>query len=443
MYRRQSGPPDEDVINTSSFSAFTITKREQVSPTAFILTLRPSIWIDPDAFASAHLEEDDGTAGFLSKRIQEAWRHGLWSVEIKQPQLQIARHYTPLPPLLTPTTSQPLGENGSAKEMQVIGSGETEGQHEESDVQADLRILIRRMDGGEMSNYLSRQRVGGTIWLRGPHLGFDVLHRLGTAEDGGYNGDTETSSVGARRSVVFLAGGTGIAPALQITHRLLDSNDSSDSREMKPQVSILWANRWGADALGREQSSSLPKTSIPWFYFWGKKESHPSIDEQQKQDPVNKEPSSSLALQIQDLKRRHGSHFRISYFVDDEGSFIKAHDLEAVIASTSSPKDLSSSSAKTDKSCTWHSAKAVEVLPDDNDAARAAHECTCTPQAEAAARLGVNLLCVSGPDGFITAYAGAKRWHEGNEMQGAVGGLLARLLKDKGEKMGDWLVLKL
>ncbi|KAI1753246.1 hypothetical protein F4782DRAFT_497306 [Xylaria castorea] len=451
LYRRQSASPDDDVINTSTFTAFTITEREQVSPTAFIITIRPSAWVDPEGVDSGRVEGEP--VGFLSNRIQEAWRHGLWSVEIKQPQLQIARHYTPLPPFPTPASSSSVGESnspgdGDATGLQVTrkkGSGPV---HEEQEEQTDLRILIRRMDSGEMSNYLSRQRVGDTVWLRGPHLGFDIPRRLG--DSSGHDSSTEVVHAGSQRGVVFLAGGTGIAPALQIAHKLLDSHNYN-TRESRPRVSILWANRWGIDALGREQASSIQETPNNWFRFWGGEGSNPSTNLQDRGKQTDKEPASSLALQIQDLKRRHPLHFQISYFVDDEKSFIEAHNIEATLASTLGAKMISSPSPEVDRRCTWHSSKAVELLPDDNDAARSSSSdpacaCTCTLDAEVespTARPGVNLVCVSGPGGFIEAYAGGKKWHDGNEMQGATRGVLGRIQKDKGKKSGEWLVLKL
>ncbi|KAJ2990702.1 hypothetical protein NUW58_g2819 [Xylaria curta] len=204
LYRRQTASPDDDVINMTTFTAFTITEREQVSPTAFIITLRPSSWVDPEGVKSEH--PDDEPAGFVSRRIQEAWGHGLWSVEIKQPQLQIARHYTPLPPLLKTASLPSIEEksqlvNGNKNGAQAIGVGKTE-QGDDEDEQADLRILIRRMDGGEMSNYLSRQRVGDTIWLRGPHLGFDVSRRLG--DESGQD-DTKIGYARGQRGVVLRA----------------------------------------------------------------------------------------------------------------------------------------------------------------------------------------------------------------------------------------------
>ncbi|KAI1283611.1 hypothetical protein F5Y07DRAFT_394516 [Xylaria sp. FL0933] len=426
LYRRRTASPDDDVINTSTFSAFTIMAREQVSPTAFIITIRPSAWVNPDGTGPGRVEEDEELAGFMSSRIQEAWRHGLWSVEIKQPQLQIARHYTPLPPLSRSADDKTTVEDGHLDE-----------------VQADLRILIRRMDGGEMSNYLSRQRVGDTVWLRGPHLGFDIPRRLGSRDD--YESGSEISEAGDEKGVVFLAGGTGIAPALQIAHRLLDSNDHSERIGSVPRISILWANRWGADAIGREEPPSTQKTPGSWFKFWTGR-ADPSAGQQENHEQPSKESALSLAHQIRDLKRRHPAHFNISYFVDNEGSFIEARHIETALAST-----MPSSSHSVDTSCTWHSQKAVELLPDDNDAARSSspdYRCTChqttkTQAEKGGPSTGVNVVCVSGPDGFIEAYAGAKRWHDGNEMQGAIRGLLGRIQKEKGDKGGDWLVLKL
>ncbi|KAI1345889.1 Sucrase/ferredoxin-like-domain-containing protein [Xylaria sp. FL0043] len=426
LYRRRTASPNDDVINTSTFSAFTIIGREQVSPTAFIITIRPSAWVDPEGTEFGRVEEDEELARFVSSRIQEAWRHGLWSVEIKQPQLQIARRYTPLPPLSRSADNKSTLEDGHPDE-----------------VQADLRILIRRMDGGEMSNYLSRQRVGDTVWLRGPHLGFDIPRRLGSHSD--YESGSEMSNAGGQKGVVFLAGGTGIAPALQIAHKLLDGEKHSDTSGSAPRISILWANRWGADAIGREDPPPTQKTSGNWFKFWNGRADTSTV-QQEKQKQPSKEIASSLALQIQDLKRRHPSHFDLSYFVDNEGSFIEARHVKSALASTT---PYSSPSVNT--SCTWHSQKAVELLPDDNDAARSSspdYRCTChhTTQTQAEqgrSSTGVNIVCVSGPDGFIEAYAGAKRWHDGNEMQGAIRGLLGRIQKEKGDKGGDWLVLKL
>ncbi|KAI1376472.1 hypothetical protein F4677DRAFT_418615 [Hypoxylon crocopeplum] len=378
-----NGSDKKAVMNQTSFSSFTITSKEQVSPTAFVMSVR------------AGGASDDRSAGLL----KEAWEHGLWSVEIKQPQLQIARHYTPLPPL-----SQP----------------ETESESQSAPREEELRFLIRKVDGGEMSTYLGKLRVGDEVWLRGPHLGFDVDRRLGAAKD-----------------VVFLAGGTGIAPALQVARKLLDCGSRV---EEKPTISILWANRRAADALGREQQRHhLPTSKNGWFFSnWWRGTAPPSTDE--KNEGEDQGTNSSLTLQIHQLRQKHPKHFNISYFVDEEGSVIRLKDLHAVLHASTPPPQLLPARAF----CPWHSATALESIPDENDAERRGLECVCARDVAAGTgpRPGANLICVSGPDGFIEAYAGPKRWHAGSGMQGPVLGMLGRVLKD-GEAWGNWLVLKL
>lgn len=384
--RPTNDDPKNAVINKTSFSPFTITAKEQVSPTAFVLSVRPG-------------DAPKGRSG--GGPLKEAWDHGLWSVEVKQPQLQIARHYTPLPP--PPPASSNENANANANEDE------------------ELRFLIRRLDGGEMSTYLSKLRVGEQVWLRGPHLGFDVERRLGAAEN-----------------VVFVAGGTGIAPALQVARRLLDDDDDDglkSERREKPTISILWANRHAADALGRQQPRGSSAGKGSWFPGWRGIEPASSAKEEQAQAG-----ESSLARQIREMRQKHPGRFQISYFVDEEGSFISPQDLSAALVGEARKASLLPAA----QSCPWHSAAALEKLPDDNDAGRYALACACARDEKSAsteAKVGANLVCVSGPDGFIEAYAGAKRWYSGTEMQGPVRGVLGRIIKEmEGE---NWLVLKL
>ncbi|KAI0851590.1 hypothetical protein F5Y00DRAFT_230163 [Daldinia vernicosa] len=398
----QDGAAKNAPMNTTSFSPFTITAKEQVSPTAFVLSVRAEQQQKPPPPARKNGEESSS-----SSLLRRSWDHGLWSVEIKQPQLQIARHYTPLPP-----TSL------------SIAGGDGEGEEE-----GELRFLIRKVDGGEMSTYLSKLRVGDKIWLRGPHLGFDVARRLGDAG----------------KRVVFLAGGTGIAPALQVARRVLDGHGSATLGEDKPTVSILWANRYAADALGRQQQQKQQQRSSN------------KTDRHALQTPAE----SSLALQIRELQLKHPGHFRISYFVDEERHFIKEQDLHLALTDSSSFSSSFSSSSSSSPtpilpaspSCPWHSPAQLVALPDDNDAGRHSSPCTCArdhPSSSSSSpqtKTGADLICVSGPDGFVAAYAGPKRWFGGTERQGPVRGMLEKIMRDGGGKTGgagrNWLVLKL
>ena len=109
----------------------------------------------------------------------------------------IARSYTPLPPIAD--------------------------EHEEDTHK--IRILLKREPAGEMSRYLFTLPRESTVELRGPQDEYllpppDESTRL-----------------------LFLAGGTGIAPALQCAHKLLSSSSTSSMR-------ILWAVRHRAEAEG-------------------------------------------------------------------------------------------------------------------------------------------------------------------------------------------------
>ncbi|KAH9904664.1 hypothetical protein F4778DRAFT_37683 [Xylariomycetidae sp. FL2044] len=413
-------------LNKTTFTPFTITSREQVSPTAFIITV---IAAGNESSPSSSSSSSSASSSSAAE-IQKAWAHGLWSVEIKQPQLQIARHYTPLPPppqKMLSSSPSPVAHHHHQREE---GVEEGEGIAKAKQDPTELRFLIRTLPTGEMSNYLARLPVGSTVWLRGPHPGFDIARRLGAA--------------GPERSrVVFLAGGTGIAPALQVARRVLDCDDDDDDRaggrKDTPKVSILWANRKGVDALGRRTGSrSSSSWSLSWGSWFGFRADSSTSTAQDDDEEEKTRQSCSLATQIQDLKTRHGSRFDVTYFVDEEDTFIGAKHLDPLLLLLSSPSSPSSppSSLLADRthpsnseSCPWHLPLLLERQTDEDDTAMSpGQECACVSPSDLAGS-SRNLLCVSGPDGFIEAYAGPKRWADGREMQGPVCGLIGRIMR--------------
>ncbi|KAM7184202.1 hypothetical protein V8F33_013134 [Rhypophila sp. PSN 637] len=428
-------------LNSQSFVPFTIVAREQVSPTSFVITVRPKYARDPaaagvkqrwrswlpDCFTELHSNRG---------RLQKAWDYGLWSVEFKQPQLQVAREYTPLP--------SPYGQ-------------------EEEDLEAGrLRFLIRRMEGGEVSSYLAGLKVGDVVELRGPHFGFDVRRRLGQLED--------PAAEGENRKVVFLAGGTGIAPALQVVRALLDGN----GRGGKPEVRIVWANRHRADCVGCEGVSTIL---------------NPGIVENLRQGNGKNAVLSFLA----EARARHGDKLKYACSVDEEGAFIDATSIAGATGMSSLPSSsasggffssiwggeegkapVSSKPTREDEeqqdgglTCQYHSAKLLRVTDGsedsllsspkksdtkstsqnntlDNSPRQSSKEgtaatCQCDPSHK-----GKNLLMASGPDGFISTFVGPKIWANGKELQGPVRGVVGNELRKKDERFWrDWLVLKM
>ena len=291
----------EPSLNPEGFVPFTLVAKEAVSSTSSVFTLSPR-WATTNA-----------------QIYEQAWKDGIWSVQVKQPQLQIARSYTPLSPILNP----------------------------EQSTDTDLRFLIRRDPQGEVSGYLHKLPVGAEIELRGPHLEYAIPNDV--------------------NEVVFLAGGTGIAPALQVVHHLIVLSSSPGSES--PRIHILWANRRREDALG------LPMNN-----------QGQSAEDNSSTARPSKLPSL-LARELMNLQQNYHGKLTLHYFNDDQKSFI-TEDLLA--------KCLSDSTMQAKK---------------------------CFREGSA----GRKLILVSGPDGFVEYYAGPKVWQGGVEHSGPLGGILKRL----------------
>lgn len=167
-------------LNPVTFARYKLVSREQVSSINSIFTLEPA--------ASADNHET----------YEIAWQTGVWSVMFKQPQLQIGRDYTPLPPA------------DDANE----------------DTTESLRFLIRRDPHGEVSRYLHSLQRGASIEMRGPQIECEI--------------DPEV------KDILFIAGGTGIAPALQAAYIIF--RRAVEGR--RPKIHILWANRKREDCAG-------------------------------------------------------------------------------------------------------------------------------------------------------------------------------------------------
>lgn len=251
------------------------------------------------------------------------------SVQFKQPQLQIARAYTCLP--------------------------QQQGQHMD-----ELRFLIRREQKGEVSNFLHRLPIGAEIEARGLHAEYVIPKDV--------------------KSIVFLAGGTGIAPALQV----------ADILEGQAGMRILWANRKREDCVGGQNDI---KAAPSWSWWWT---SRPSPEADRK---VAHGHSGALVSILEDLKKQaaasgvKGAQLQVDYYVDDEGTFVKPQDVKKIIGSVSSQEEGDGSGRK--------------------------------------------ILIVSGPEGFMNYWAGPKQWIGGREVQGPLKGVLSTM------DLNGWEVVKL
>ena len=308
-----------------AFVAYKLVKKEPVSSTASIFELEP-------------LEK---TQDF--QKYQNAWRKGIWNVHFKQPQIQIVRAYTPLPPKAS------------------IGGNDEE----------HLRFLIRRDPHGEVSSYLHGLPIGSSIELRGPNLEYELAPDV--------------------KQVVFFAGGTGIAPALQVAHAMFDVDGNKQGRKLH----ILWANRKREDCLGG-QSDAPPLEPVPpkpsWSGFFTPPKPKVEI-------PATLE-KGIIVRELEQLKEKYPGQVTVEYYVNEEDTWI---DKDAVFKALTrfDDKDFSLGSA--------------------------------TPQEQ-------RQILISGPSGFISYLAGPKEWRGGREEQGGVSKIIAHAISTNPHNVKVWKI---
>lgn len=236
---------DDEPLNPSTFASRKLTLKQRISPTLSIF----------------NLSSGRGDGG------DDLWTKGVWSVEVKQPQLQIARSYTPLPPV------KMLEESEGAWMNRTKG----------------LRLLIRQEPMGEVSGYVHRLSEGAKLEIRGPHP------ELALSDD--------------VREVVFLAGGTGIAPALQVAYALSRRAATGRGSYGPVRMSILWSSRT------RDDTGDNSGAAVGSF-----------------QDRYASIPGQLQALEGAS-RGSQGFELSTKTFVDDEKTFLGATELNYVLAS--------------------------------------------------------------------------------------------------------------
>lgn len=312
--------------------------------------------------------EEDG------EKERDELKKGVWSVLVKQPQLQIGRAYTPLPPTTTNTT------NTSPPAIST----------------STLRLLIRREPGGEVSSYLHSLPTNSTIELRGPNTECEIPDNV--------------------KEVVFLAGGTGIAPAMQVADLF--------SRRGKGKMRILWACRSRdecAGGVGEEQDGGREKATGGWGWakWWrgGQRKENVEVQAPASQTSETSIQPGPMVSELQALQQRCPD-LKISYFVDEERSFIKPAIVSRYLTALPPTPLISVGEIETG---------VRNEMEKDTDKIEGK---------------GKRLILVSGPDGFIEYWAGKKEWVDGQERQGRLGGVLGGMLRED-LKRGGWSVVKL
>lgn len=321
-YIRSNEDTSGTILNPITFTRYKLVSKQPTSSTISIFHLQPT---HPDSGENSIYED--------------AWQKGIWSVQFKQPQLQIGRDYTPLPP--------PPGED--------------------TDDDGSLRFLIRRDPRGEVSGYIHRLKEGSTLEIRGPQIECELPPDI--------------------QDVLFIAGGTGIAPAFQAAETLFKRRKTEGNARMH----ILWANRRKEDCAGGISdlaTSSNQKGRSWWSILIGFYKPQPVAP-----PSTTAEEENLMVKELERLKSQYPGRITVDYFVDEENSFIGK---DAILDFTGNSTQVSES-----------------------------------------AKPGKKLILISGPEGFVNYFAGPKIWDHGEAVQGPVRGVLRQLHLD------GWTIWKL
>ena len=305
----------------NGFVTYGLVGKQPISSTASIFHLEPVQKLDNDEL------------------YREAWKRGIWNVQFKQPQLQIVRAYTPLPPIDQ--------DSGADK--------------------GGLSFLIRRDLHGEVSSYLHRLPEKSNLDIRGPYMEYEITPDV--------------------RQVIFLAGGTGIAPALQVAHTMFEAQGGGNRR-----LHILWANRTREDCAGGINDPPPPNSppqKSTWTNFLSSSKSNIPTT------PVPTTTKSPLVRDLETLKQKYPDQITVEYFVNSEDTWI---DKAAVT-------------------------RAVSRFDDSGLSSTSALETASSSETERERQ-----ILISGPPGFIAHLAGPKEWRNGREEQGAVSTIVAHAL---------------
>ncbi|RPA83861.1 hypothetical protein BJ508DRAFT_413192 [Ascobolus immersus RN42] len=157
----------EDTPDPNLFHPYTLLSHTVPSPQTHLLTLSV-----PPALRPA-------------LNLTDPTQPAMLSLEVKEPNIQVSRHYTPL-----------QGPRGGT-----------------------IELYVKAYPGGSLSPYLAQLREGDIVEMRGPRAEMEGLERDRQAE--------ETGAV--QTNVLLLTGGTGIAVGCQFLERYFGTSGGANS----------------------------------------------------------------------------------------------------------------------------------------------------------------------------------------------------------------------
>ena len=239
--------------------------------------------------------------------------------------------------------------------------------------------------------------------------------------------------LGARKNIVFLAGGTGVVPGMQAARITLDGYEDT-------KVSLLWAVRTHHEVRqvlpgdDKQQDQKPGATSIsqprPWWDF-----------SRGPRDPIELDPAAlgdgatPVASQLAEMKKQYGDRLNVQIVVDEEGSSFQQQHIQKALQDITQGEETAAP-INPGSGCTLHDQRSVAVAKEFEPNSP---NCACPPVEGTLP--GKNIFIVSGPEGFVSHYAGPKGAYDLS--QGPIGGVVGQLQSQNTQLARDWLVLKL
>ncbi|KAJ2157958.1 hypothetical protein GGF46_004124 [Coemansia sp. RSA 552] len=190
-------PKVEERLHPEKYTPFTLVEREPLTAdtTRFRFRVnRPRFDGDQEKLADSVISQ------------------GAWAVDVKDHLVQTYRTYTPVDYQVAETVDEDRG----------LREGHCD-------------LVVKRYPQGSLSRFLHGTRVGDQVEMRGPIL-------------------TWPYSPGKYGHVYMVAGGTGVAPMLQLIDRIL--RDPADSAT---RMSLLYGSQSEGDIIYRSQLDALAK----------------------------------------------------------------------------------------------------------------------------------------------------------------------------------------
>ncbi|CAK9441681.1 uncharacterized protein LODBEIA_P55490 [Lodderomyces beijingensis] len=209
---KEEGEDSNDLLDPLVFHKFIIEHKEQIDDDHYLIEVVPknSRW------------EYSFTASPGQKSLWDGSR--IWSVEIKQPQINVVRSYTPLPLYFMKSEYTRSGEK---KPLLKVFNPETD----DIAKNGTMCFYIKRYANGEVSRYITDKSVGDELELRGPEIEYKFpYHPLNkvhqrpifkdlpskVSPDNGIDSLIHDQGYPKLDNIDFYAAGTGIVPILQV-----------------------------------------------------------------------------------------------------------------------------------------------------------------------------------------------------------------------------------